>query len=210
MTRLFLYLGIIAALGAPTSTSSRGQRVDPESSAIRLHDGRNALDLLGTGEAGVVDVADRENFNGHGHHVAIFQVHARVYPGDAKSPVRWQVIPFVEAAPDSGSATDLFGTSEGADCTLRDLRVMRDAPHQPVTVVIAQRELGRSYADSARISFRYYNLRVNSEGIAGYPSYYFLRTKVLQSRSSYCDVDDAFDRELGLGRQGLLKWNGAR
>jgi hypothetical protein len=79
-----------------------------------------------------------------------------------------------------------------------------------VTVVIAERALGRSYADSAAVQFEFYELRTNVAGVVGYPSYYFVRTRVIQAKRPYCDVDDAFDRELHLGRTGLLRWEGPR
>jgi hypothetical protein len=176
---------------------------------IRLHDGRNPLDLLGTGDAGAVDVADRENFNAHGFHVAIFQARARVAPGDPKSAIGWQVVPFFGGFADSLSGEAVFRTSEGADCTLRDLRVLRAAGH-PVQIVVAQRELGESFADPAAVVFYYYELRENRDGVVGYPAYYFAATRTVPARRHYCDVDDAFQQELGLGRAGILVWNGPR
>jgi hypothetical protein len=198
---------IVASVGARTVT----HRSQPtaESAVVRLHDGSNFIDLLGTGESAFVSVADRENFNAHGHHIAVFEVRARIYPGDAGSAMQWQVVPFFGGPGDFASGNEVFGTTEGADCTLRDLRIIRE-PRRPVTVVIAQREFGRSYADSAPISFHYFDLRVNSQGQIGYPSYYFVETHVVQSKRAYCDVDDAFDRELGLGPAGVVAWNGPR
>lgn len=180
------------------------------SAVVSLHDGSNSVDLLGTGESAFVSVADRENFNAHGHHIAVFEVRAGIYPGDAGSPVQWQVVPFFGGPSDFASDNEVFGTTEGADCTLRDLRIIRGQPRRSVTVVIAQREFGRSYADSAPIVFHYFDLRVNSQGQIGYPSYYFLESHVVHSKRAYCDVDDAFDRELGLGSAGVVAWNGPR
>jgi hypothetical protein len=39
-----------------------------------MHASQNAVDLLGTGKPGAIDVADRENYNAPGHHLALFQV----------------------------------------------------------------------------------------------------------------------------------------
>jgi hypothetical protein len=53
-------------------------------------------------------------------------------------------------------------------------------------------------------------VRVNSEGIAGWPAYYFDHVKSQEAKKRYCDVDDAFDKELGLGRAGAVRWDGPR
>jgi hypothetical protein len=199
---------VIVASAAARALTHPAQPI-AESAVVRLHDGSNYVDLLGTSESAVVSVADRENFNAHGHHIAVFELRARIYPGDAGSPVRWQVVPFFGGASDSTSGSEVFGTTEGADCTLRDLRIIR-GPRRPVTVVIAQREFGRSYADSAPVAFHYFDLHVNSQGQIGYPSYYFVESHVVRSKRAYCDVDDAFDRELALGPVGVVAWNGPR
>jgi hypothetical protein len=207
-------LPVVIATVIITSVAARTLAHPPHATAastvVRLHDGSNSIDLLGTSESALVSVADRENFNAHGHHIALFEVRARTYPGDAGSPVQWQVVPFFGGPSDFASGNEVFGTSEGADCTLRDLRIIRGQPRRPVTVLIAQREFGRSYADSAPITFHYFDLRVNSEGQIGYPSYYFVESHVVQSKRAYCDVDDAFDRELGLGAVGVVAWKGPR
>jgi hypothetical protein len=168
------------------------------------------VDLLGNGDSAVVDVADRENFNAHGHHVAVFQVRARVDPGDTTAAVAWQVVPFFGGSVDSVTGEEIFRTVEGADCNLRDLRILRTAPNRPATVVIAERELGTSFAAAAPVQFRFFQLRVNSRGSVGHPTYYFEQTSVVRAEHFYCDVDDAFDREHGFGRAGILVWDGPR
>ena len=201
-------IGLLAIGLAPQATRCQSPvRPDP-SAVIPLHAGQNAVDILGTGGPGTIDVADRENYNAHGHHIAVFQVHAPRYANDPRSADEWQVVPFFDS--ETAVAEEIFHTVEGADCILRDLRVLRGAPGRPVTVVIAERALGRSYADSAAVQFQFYELRTNAAGVVGYPSYYFERTRVVEAKRPYCDVDDAFDRELHLGRTGLLRWEGPR
>jgi hypothetical protein len=199
---------IAASNAACLGAQAHSRRATP--TIIPIHDGRNAIDILGGGQPGIVEVADRENFNAHGHHVAMFEVDARQYPNDPNSRVVWQVVPFFGSGRDSVSGDEVFRTVEGADCTLRDLRIVRRSPGEPITVVAAERELGRSFADSARVRFDYFELRVNTDGLVGYPSYYFMRTRTVPGKGLYCDVDDAFDRELGLGRAGVLEWTGPR
>jgi hypothetical protein len=201
-------IGLLAGVLAPWATrgQSRGRSSSP--AVIPLHARRNVVDLLGSGSTGTIDVADRENYNAHGHHIAVFQVRAPRYAGDPTSAVEWQVVPFFDS--DTSTSEEIFRTVDGADCILRDLRIFRREQGRPVTVVIAERALGRSYADSAAVQFQYYELRTNSAGVVGHPSYYFERTRVIEATRPYCDVDDAFDRELNLGRTGILRWTGPR
>ncbi len=201
-------IGLLAVGLAPRATRCQSRADSDSSAVIRVHAGQNAVDLLGTGRPGAIDVADRENYNAHGHHLALFQVRAPRYADDPRSAAEWQVVPFF--ASDTAAAEEMFHTVEGADCILRDLRILRDGPRQPVTVVIAERALGRSYADSASVQFQFYELRTNTAGVVGHPSYYFERTRVIEAKQAYCDVDDAFDRELHLGRTGLVRWDGPR
>ena len=201
-------IGLLALGLAPQATRCQSHATTDKSAVIQLHGGRNAVDILGTGRSGTIDVADRENYNAHGHHIAVFQVRAPRYANDPRSADEWQVVPFFDS--DTAAAEEIFHTVEGADCTLRDLRVLRGTPRRPVTVVITERALGRSYADSAAVQFQFYELRTNAAGIVGYPSYYFERTRVVEAKRAYCDVDDAFDRELHLGRRGLVRWEGPR
>ena len=201
-------LGMVLSVAPAVVAQPAAHRVGPP--VMRLHDGRNALDVLGNGSTGEVDVAARGNFNAHGHHVAMFLVHAPSEPGHPHSPAAWQVVPFFGAHRDALASDELFGTSEGADCTLRDLRVIAGGVNKPVTVVVGERDFGGSYADSAAVRFTYYELRVNREETVGYPAYWFSPARVVQAKGRYCDVDDAFDRELGLGRVGLVKWDGPR
>ena len=203
---LFL-VGLLAVGLTPQTTRCQSHAAD-SSAVIPLHAGQNAVDLLGNGRLGAIDVADRENYNAHGHHLALFQVRAPRYADDPKSADEWQLVPFF--ASDTAAAEEIFHTVEGADCILRDLRILPGRPGRPVTVVIAERALGRSYADSEAVQFQFYELRTNASGVVGYPSYYFERTRVVEARRPYCDVDDAFDRELHLGRMGLVRWEGPR
>jgi len=212
MTHPRFFLGVvlgIALLATPVASAQHAGRTGSPR-VVRLHDGRNLLDILGNGGQGAVEVAARENFNAHGHHVALFLVDAPRYPRQGKSSTAWQVVPFFGVHGDSLAVDELFGTTEGADCTLRDLRVIAGGGGRPVTVVIGERDFGASYADSAAVQFRYYELHVNREETVGYPTYWFAPARVVLAKGRYCDVDDAFDRELGLGHAGLVEWTGPR
>ena len=132
-----LVIGLLAVGLAPQATRCQSNATTDKSAVIPLHAGKNAVDLLGTGRPGAIDVADRENYNAHGHHLALFQVRAPRYVGDPMSADEWQVVPFF--ASDTAAAEEIFHTVEGADCILRDLRILRGTAGRPVTVVIAER-----------------------------------------------------------------------
>lgn len=178
-----------------------------QSAVLPLHNGRNDVDLLGTHQPGEILVSRRGNGNAHGFSVVLFQVLAPA-ASDGTKEQAWQVIPFFGGPHDAETGEELFRTVEGADCILRDLRVVRPARSAPVDVVIGARDFGSSFADSAPVHFDFYELRANTESFG--PTYLFRYVRTVRAKRSYCDVDDAFNRELGLGTGGIVRWDGAR
>jgi len=166
---------------------------------VELRNGPNAVDLLGDGTPAEVFIAWRGNYNAHGHSAAAFYVRTA---SDLDDSVRdWQIVPAF-GPQDGESGRELLGTTEGADCTLGDLRVIQHRG-APVDLIVARRDLGRSYADSAATHFDYYKLTRNVEGAVGWPPYYFRFVRTVDARRQYCDVNVAFDQELHLGRHGI-------
>src|SRR3954464_12816608 len=144
---------MVIGSGAHAQGIASGDRV----AVLRLCNGLNAIDLLGDGHRGQVVVNRRENFNAHSFSTAMFQLHAFTHPTDTTSVVAWQVVPFF--GPDHPvEGSELFRTTEGADCVLSDLRVFRRARGRPVEIVLAHRTLGTSYADTAAVRFEFYVL----------------------------------------------------
>jgi hypothetical protein len=188
-------LALAALLIAHPLSAQRVTRADSISFAlatlIPLHEGINAVDITGDGGKGSFVVARRENFNAHSTTVltAYFQ----------PDPSHWDLLSFWNA--DKEVLT--LGTGEGADCALRDVRVVRLAPHMPVTVIVAQRDFKASYADSEAVHFDIYEFRRNVDESVGWPAEYFVRSRTVIARRAYCDVNAAFAQELGLGTQGL-------
>lgn len=180
-----------------------------EISILPLHNGVNQIDLLGNGLLGEVVVSRRDNGNAHGFSIVLFQVLAPTRYDTSASERVWQVIPFFGGPHDSEAGEELFQTAEGADCTLGDLRVIRRGKEQPVEVVIGSREFGASFADTAAVRFDFYELRdARDDGIG--PTYLFRHVRTVHAEQRYCDVDDAFAKELSLGPAGILRWDGPR
>lgn len=50
----------------------------------------------------------------------------------------------------------------------------------------------------------------NTDGLTGWPSFYFEHSRTVPAKRMYCDVNEAFERELGLGRNGLGYGEGGR
>ncbi len=130
----------------------------------------------------------RENFNAHGFDVLF--VHRA---SSSESAEKQQLVPFFMQDGESAS----LRTHEGADCVLRDFR-LTVSPESGLEVVVAERELHESYVEELPVRFREFKLQRNPEGTPGRPSLYFEETRSWQSKSSYCDVSDALQREMGL------------
>lgn len=130
----------------------------------------------------------RENFNAHGFDVLF--VHSA---SSSESAEKQQLVPFFMQDGESAS----LRTHEGADYVLRDFR-LTVAPESGPVVVVAERELHESYFEELPVRFREFTLHRNAEGVPGRPSLYFEESRSWHSKSSYCDVGDALQRELGL------------
>ena len=189
-------LASLAATARAQSTSSVRRYA-----VIQLYNGTNVVDLVGDGRRGQVVVSRRAG-EGGGYDVALFQVRAYADPRDTTSAVEWQLIPFF--GPDERVAgEDLMRTTTMGACATTDLRVVRVAPRQPVQVIVARRAVGASPAEPTVVRFVVYELRENAEGAAGTPPFFFQRARELRSSGRHCDVNEAFGRELNLGRTGL-------
>jgi hypothetical protein len=149
---------------------------------VSLKNGMNRIDFTGDGRADEVIVAHRENFNAHGFEVVTFHVE----DGDTLLQV-----PLFDGDDERQFAT----ISGGADCTLHDLRLLPGTAGAPMTLIVADRALGDSYADPNTVTFTWYALRTN--GDVGYPQFRFARTRTTQAKTPFCDVGDAFDATFG-------------
>ena len=201
----FLILGLAAAAARGTEPSIH-RDLPPLSSmeVIPLHNGPNEVDLDGDGRKDLVFVAWRDNGNAHGYsHVAFYR-----HGDDEGTP--WELVPFFDDRPDRDGVRrslrqdDSFTTTEGADGKLRAMTLLRASsdPHAPVTVVIGDREFGRSYADAARVKFVVYRLAwakdLDGWPLEGWPPVYFDAVKTIQGKSRHSYVEEAFGSELGI------------
>lgn len=161
---------------------------------LPLKNGPNQLDVDGDGWLDQVFVAWRDNANAHGFsHITFYR--------SASGDPAWSLVPFFDAR--DAQAFTAFDTYEGADCVLKDLRVLRprQQPSSPVVVVVAERRFGETFTSREPVTFTVYRAARNSGGIAGSPPFYFRAAQTTTSKGAYCDVDEAFAGELGIARQ---------
>lgn len=195
-----------STLGAQRSTVPRDSAAFASGLVLHPHNGLTPADIIGDGSAGVILVAMKENYNAHGYHAVAIAVRPRVLLRAAPPDSDWKLVPVEGPARGGG---DVLGTEEGADCTLRDMRLVRVGQQAPLTLIIGQRALTRSYADSDEVQFSVYELRHNVTGVVGHATYYFEPARVIRPTKQYCDINAAFDQELGLGRNGIARAEGA-
>jgi hypothetical protein len=156
---------------------------------VKLHRGLNNLDLGFAGRKFSVAIAHRENFNAHSFDVVT------VYLSSGDPSQGLDIVGFWDKTKEGLTLT----VSGGADCLLHDFRLLESTRGMPPMLVVAERPLVMSYADNEPVSFRFYALKQNTEGLPGEPAYWFDLVETRTSRRAYCDVGFALSRELGLG-----------
>ena len=191
---------MLLILGCITSCEGARRTADVPSHVIRLKNGPNQFELTGTGQAAGAFVAYRDNFNAHGYSVVSFYARGRG-PKDTDGP--WLLVPIVGGPNGPQWPGGVFTTSEGADCMLRDLRLYRATKNDPIEVLVATREFGMSFTDTAAVRFDVYHVAVNSDGEVGVPLYSIVWDHSFPAKHQYCDVNTAFEQELKLGTVGL-------
>jgi len=189
-TGLWLAIGLGLAAQAlwPTTASAddlRAERVQP------LQNGVNRVALQTGTPLGMAMLAHRENFNAHSFDVLTLYAQSSPLAGE---PAQWQVVPLFDA---QGEHLDVK-RSGGADCLLHDFRLLLPTGGQGAELVLADREMGDSFAATASVTFRFFRLRTNREGLAGRPLLYFDFVRARPAKAAYCDVGDAFATELQL------------
>jgi hypothetical protein len=182
---LLLIVGLVAA---SASCSAAQQR----STVIPLSFGITRMDLIGGGQPGMAVLGWRENFNAHGFDVLTLYVRVSSWKG---SPSTWQIVPLFN----KDKEQTLLTVSGGGDCVLHDFRLIAARRPASVQLIVANREFGENYASVAEVTFDFYALRKNAQGVPGRPLYYYELTRSLKAKHTYCDVGRAFRYELGLG-----------
>jgi hypothetical protein len=161
---------------------------------VVLKNGINRVDLGGNVIEAMVLLAHRDNFNAHSFERSTFLIRTRAAESD---PNQWQIVPFENAESGLHWKND-SEVSGGADCQLHTFRLFRVSKEHTIYVLIADRAPGTSLADSETVTFLYFKLIFNVDGLPGLPTAYFKLVQTETARKKYCDVNEAIKTELGL------------
>jgi hypothetical protein len=157
---------------------------------VKLEYGENRVDFNNDGVPDLVVVAHRENFNAHDYDVISFYANE---PGGEHR--RLAIVPMFDQ--DKESVT--LAAAGGADCRLHDFRLLRPKRGEQTLLIVADRKMLDSFLEENTVTFSYFKLVRNSTELVGWPYLYFNLTEVRQAKAKYCDVNQAFRSELGLG-----------
>jgi hypothetical protein len=185
MARLLIAL---AAVGAPPELARAADAL------VAIPDGISRIDLDGDGGQEIIVRAWRENFNAHGFFVLSFyfeQPDQQASVGEHRLPASLGVIA-VERL-DRQGFTNSVSTEQGAECTLRDFRLLQSDGE--VMLLAAERRFGSGYDDTQAVLFTVYELTRNAEGLPGLPEAYFAVVRQYETEREYCDVGDALQAE---------------
>ncbi len=180
------------ALFAMASFTSTGMAAPASANLVELKSGINSVDFTGDGALDLVMMAHRENFNAHDFEVASFYV---LVDAEEGHPQQWNIVPVMAKGQEKLEVI----VSGGADCVLHDFRLLAGSGATPATLILADRAMGNSFADPGAVTFTYFTLASNTEGVPGFPRYSFEQSRATRSKAHYCDVEDAFQKELGIG-----------
>jgi len=181
--------GII--LGAETGeTISRIKNNTIDS--VKLKNGINYLDINGDGKQDIIMKGYRGNITAHSFSVYSIYVYKKLERGDL---CEWQIVSLGGGGGLGGDDISKYviSTHQGADCDLRDIRLARFNKNSPYYLVIADRPIGESYIDSQKVKFTFYKLIYLEDE----SRFVYEKDKELFSKNKYCDVTEAFARELG-------------
>lgn len=85
----------------------------------------------------------------------------------------------------------LLSMRTGADCMVSSSRVMRDG--QRLRVAYAQRQ--GEWFDQKPVTIQVFELTANDDEAPGTPALYFTLRKTVETKKTYCDVNEALDKE---------------
>jgi Carbapenem resistance protein CarG-like len=160
---------------------------------VKLINGFNNVHFDGLNYKTLIVVAHRENYNAHSYDVTTMYVDYK--PTDKYEKPGLQIIPIIEK--DEHNTLNLI-TSGGADCMLDDFRLVNNIKAHETWLILADRKFGQTFADTETVTFTYYKLAFDKDEIPGFPPFSFEYWKTVQAKQKYCDVNDAFIKELGL------------
>jgi hypothetical protein len=197
MNPLLSCLVVTSALAATATLASTADRQLPKNPVVvQFKPGINHVRL--DGEPYTLVSAWRDNGNAHGYNVV--NVYADGPPNDgvtALAAVPAHVRNPFDPKKDEPEQLGLT-TSGGADCTLHTFRLFHSQDIKGTQLVIADREFGKTFADTEKVHFTFYRLVDHSNDGAGDAPHSFDFVRMVDATKRYCDVDEALHKELGM------------
>jgi len=156
-----------------------------------ISNGLNYLDLDGDGEKDIIVKGYRNNISAHTFSAISFYLSRKI---DSQKKFRRLDIISIGHVPDK-EEYQLF-THEGADCILRDFRLVKIKNSKKVYLIKAERYLSgeKTYADKDIIKFAIYELQYDDTD----DRFSFNKINEFRATRKYCDVNEAFKQELGI------------
>ena len=139
---------------------------------VAIHNGIESIELA-PGVKGMAISASRQNFNAHDFEVVSLY---------AQTEVGLSIVPRFSA---QGQERLEITVSGGADCVLHDFRLLSATKEHPMTLVVADRNAGESFADTETVRFSFYDLKHNADGEVGRPLWYFDSSRNLESKGGF-------------------------
>ena len=184
----YRHLVVLTTLSCSLAVGGETQSNAPDRQPATLTNGLNYIDFTGDNVNDLVVVGHRENFNAHSFEVVTFFTNETVV---RDKPKTWQIVPMFRG---DGKELLQIMVSGGADCVLRDFRLLPRSR----TLILAERDLGSSFADTGLVTFTTFRLAENKDAEPGRPVFSFEEDVTIRSDHKYCDVGDAFQGELGI------------
>lgn len=165
------------------------KRTGKEFSLTSLKNGINMVDLIGAGtKEDLVMVARRnDGTSPHGYTNYSF------FTGkNSENETYLRLVQLQNK--DEDKLEDTISTSEGADCILQDIALINFKKSNPI-LVIAHRDLGKSYVDRQTVRFDFYQIKSN-DTMDYMPDNWFQYVDSSETKEKYCDVNEAISKEL--------------
>jgi hypothetical protein len=156
--------------------------------SITIPNGLSYIDLNGDGEKDIIVKGYRSHISAHRFSVISFYLIKKI--GNKK---RLDIIS-IGQLPDK-EEYQLF-THEGADCILRDFRLVKIKNSEKIYLIKAERYLPteKTYVDKESVEFIIYELQYDDIE----DRFFFVKVGQFKTTQKYCDVNVAFRQELGI------------
>ncbi len=152
--------------------------------SVRIKNGLNNIDIDGDNAKDIIMNGYRGNITAHDFDAYSFYIFM-----DKIS----NIVAISDSDDVSKDKYEIF-THKGADCILRDIRLFKNKDEKSYNLVIAEREFGETYVDEKKVTFSLYKLDYDNDETR----FIFRKYGEIKSKNNYCDVEEAFKKELNM------------